>query len=149
MWSSAQWVNTIMNGTAFLYIMPQWLYLCRLKFCNLDTTKSSVVATSLYIYIKSNFRHKNWVTRFYLPTDKISKFVFIRVNPADRKIMFAMMNNIWTTACYHAINGIHAFKTGTYKTETIFCPMNAYQSTKQTTQLQQILNTIQPLVSNK
>ena len=38
----------------------------QIEICNLDRTKSSVLATSLY---KNIIFTKNWVTRFYYPTD--------------------------------------------------------------------------------
>ena len=48
--------------------MPQWLVSFQIEICNLDRTKSSFLATSLY---KKVIFTKNWVTRSCHPTDDI------------------------------------------------------------------------------
>ena len=62
--------NGIMNGTAFFLpchigsIFSDWNQI------NLDMTKSSFLATSLYRKVTFT---KNWFTRFYHPTDDMNK----------------------------------------------------------------------------
>ena len=56
--------------------MPQWALSFQIEIWNLDRTKSSFLATSLY---KKVIFTKNWVTRSCRPSDDIALWCFLKI----------------------------------------------------------------------
>ena len=100
-------LNSVTNGTAFFHLCHTTVALSfKIEIYNLDRTKSSFLATSLYKKVTFT---KNWVTRFYHPTDDAFLTFFLLTHPRTgfifRRIKSLFHHSNWQHIFLISFNG--------------------------------------------